>query len=423
MAADQGQAALNAAAQTAFPTRHGADPAAWQAMIRPLRPLFRGRALPDRQLCDAYGHALLRGDAPMDALIEWMQAEGMGKTRPLFQQALDEGIETVPAAPQPLRDFFALVDRKPDWLDEARMARGCEAYAMMGGDVFYAARDFILMGGYMSSSINEVLYRAGGLDRGANRRIAETADWYFRMVQPGAMQRFGDGFKATLHVRFVHGLVRRRISKLPDWDVSRDGIAVNQTDMVGTWLGGSIGAFIGALLLGRLTVSPADLRAAMHLFRYSHWLMGVEEQFLTDDPRRAAWMLANLVTVQPGPTPVCLQMAAALAEQPMQVEYARFQELRRRWKRHTHLSRNRYFLRRHGMRRLGLSQAVLPWYPMLTAPPKALLSFTQRFLLPGQRARLAARGRAEQARLVAEVYGTQQREINPEAVASVSPSR
>ncbi len=401
-----------------FPTRHGACPEAWEPLLAPLRPLFRGRALPDQHWSDAYGHALLRGDAPMDELVEWMQAEGMTKTRPLFEQALAEGIDSVADAPEPLKAFFALIDARPEWLDDALMDQGAEAYAMLGGDALYAARDFILMGGYLSSSINEVLYRAGGLDRGANRRVAETADWYLKMVTPGSMRRFGDGFKATIHVRFVHALVRRRITNKPDWDVQADGIAVNQTDMVGTWLGGSIGAFIGALLLGRLTVNYADIQAAMHLFKYSHWLMGVEETFLTDDPREAAYRLANLVWVQPGPTEVCLQMAKALAEQPMQVEYPRFESLLRRWKRHTHLSRNRYFLRKKGMQRLGLPTGVLPWFPLMTTPPKAALYFTQRFLLPGQRKRLAKKGRAEQVKLLAEVYGSQQRAINPEAVAN-----
>ncbi len=402
-----------------FPARHGADPDAWQDFIKPLRRLFKGRSLPDQQLCDAYGHALLRGDAPMDELLDWMQTAGMAETRPLFRQALEQGIDALPDAPEPLKKFFAEIERKPEWLDEAQLLRGAEVYAMLGGDAFYAARDFVLMGGYLSSSINEVLYRAGGLDRGANRRIAETADWYYAMTEPGAMSRFGKGFTSTIHVRFVHALVRRNIASKPDWNVSKDGLPVNQTDMVGTWLGGSIAAFIGALLLGRLVVSYADLKAVMHLFKYSHWLMGVEEEFLTDDPRKAAYMLANLVLMQPGPTEVCLKMAQALAEQPMQIEYTRLAQLRRRWKRHRHLSRNRYFLEKKGMQRLGLPN-VLPWYPMLTTPPKALYYAVRRFLLPGQRAALAARGRAEQKLLLDEVYGTQQREINPEAVGAAS---
>ncbi len=403
---------------TVFPARHGADPEAWQEFIKPLRRLFRGSALPDAELCDAYGHALLRGDAPMDDLLEWMQATGMNETRHLFRQALEQGVDSVKDAPDSLKNFFEHIESKPEWLDEGLLEKGAEVYAMLGSDVFYAARDFVLMGGYLSSSINEVLYRAGGLDRGASRRIAETTDWYYSMTTPGAMERFGKGFTSTIHVRFVHALVRRRISAQADWDKSKDGLPINQTDMVGTWLGGSIAAFLGALLLGRLTVSYADVRAVMHLFKYSHWLMGVEEEFLTDDPREAANKLANLVLMQPGPTEVCLKMAEALAEQPMQLEFSRFSSIRRHWKRHRHLSQNRYFLKKAGMQRLGLSENVLPWYPMVTMPPKALFYAARRFVLPRQRASLAARGRAEQKRLLDEVYGTQKRDINPEAVSA-----
>lgn len=352
----------------------------------------------------------------MDALLDWMHDYGMGPARALFEQALETGIDSLPTAPPELKAFFQRIDTRPDWLDEEMLAQGAQAYAMLGGDAFYAARDFVLMGGYLSSSINEVLYRAGGLERGANRRIAETADWYFRMTEAGAMARFEDGFKSTIHVRFVHAIVRRRLRHAADWNKAADGLPLNQTDMVATWLGGGLGAFLGALLLGRLTISYADLRALMHLFRYSHWLMGVEDQFLTDDPREAAFRLANLVLMQPGPTEVCIKMANALAEQPMDMEFEHFEDLRRRWRRHKHLSRNRYFLWSKGIKQLGLPR-VSPWFPLLTAPPKAGYYAARRFLLPKQREALARQGRAEQKHLLAEVYGSQQRKIDPEKVA------
>ncbi len=398
-----------------FPRRHCADPQAWTAMIRPLRLFNPRRSFPDRALCDAYGHGLMRGDEPMDRLLDWMNEGGLATTRPLFVQALEHGIDSLSNPPQPLRAFFTVIDRQPTWLDERRMQRGAEAYAMMGGDVFFSARDFILMGGYLSSSINEVLYRAGGLKMGANRRIAETTDWYLKSMTPGAMSRFGDGFKATVHVRFVHALIRRRIQAQSDWASEVHGLPCNQTDMVATYLGGSWGAILGALLLGRLSVSYADVCDMLHLFRYNHWLMGVEDDFLSDDPREMAHRLANLVWTQPGPSDVCRQMAEALAQQPMEIDFASFTAWRRRWRRHTHLSRNRYFLGRQGMQRLGLSPSVLPWYPMLTSGPKAAYWLVQRFLRRSQaRGALVRRGRAEQERLLDEVYGDQARHISPQ---------
>lgn len=47
----------------------------------------------------------------------------------------------------------------------------------------------------------------------------------------------GDGWKATLRVRLLHGIARRRILENADrkgYDKSRDGIPINQEDLAAT---------------------------------------------------------------------------------------------------------------------------------------------------------------------------------------------
>ncbi|MGJ8669820.1 MAG: oxygenase MpaB family protein [Oceanococcus sp.] len=384
-----------------------------------LKPFFAGRALPDSHLCEHFGHALLRGDKPMDELLDWMLEVGLKKSKPQFQQALEQGIQSLSDPSKPLQAFFALVDQVPQWVDFERVNRGGDAFAMMGRDLSVGLRDFILMGGYLSSSINEVLALSGGLQKGPVRRLAETADWYMQISETDGLQRFSAGFKSTMQVRWVHALVRRRIREKPDWSSHEHGLPVNQTDMAATWLGASIGGAIGAMLLGRLVLSPQDLRDYLHMHKYAHWLMGVEEEILSDDPAECAHRLANNTWTQPGASEVCRVMAKALADYGLQQEYPRPSGLRQRWHRHSQLSRSRYFLGRGSMRELGLSTQVLPWYPLLALPPKAIASVVQRFVLPGQRQRLIRQGREQQRAFMNGLYGSGIHKLEPQALSAL----
>ena len=403
---------------TPLPSRHNSQPQAWLPFVSKLRLLIGRRSLPDAALQEAFGARLSQGDPAMDALVEWMFEEGMANTKPLFLQALEHGVHSLDDCPEPLQRFFALVEKRPDWVDEGLLARGARATAMLSEPLFTGLRDFVLMGGYLSSSINEVLARSGGLENGPVKRLAETTHWLVEVTEPGGLERYSPGFIATLRVRWVHALVRRHIRQQADWDAAQHGLPVNQTDMIATWLGFAVGGPLSAMLQGQLVLSPKDLKAYLHLHKYAHWLMGVDPGFLSDDLAHCAWLLANNTLTQPGPTPVCIQMAQALADYKLHQQYPRFGRWRGRWERHQQLSRTHYFLGRQSLHTLGLSRAHTPWWPLLALPGRTLISLGRRFALPGQRAALARQGRATQRRLLEEIYLGLDRQWAPEQLSS-----
>ncbi len=388
-------------------------------MINKLKVLFPLRALPDAGWSDTYGRGLLQGDTEMDALVDWMISAGMATTKPLFLQALEHGLDTLDSPPEPLARFFAHIEACPAWVDDELLRIGSEANAMQGAALSVGLRDFILMGGYLSSSINEVLAVSGGL-KSPVKRLAETAQWAIDISEPGGLDRFAPGFISTIRVRWVHALVRRHIRNLPSWDVQEHGVPANQTDMAGTWLGFAIGGPLAATLLGKWVLSPRDLKGYLHMHRYAAWLMGVDEHFLSDDAVECAYRLANNTLTQPGPTAVCREMAQALADHKLHQVYDRFPSLQGRWNRHVQLSRTRYFLGAPAMRSLGLDPAHLPWHPWANLPGQSLRSLTQRFLLPGQRQRLIRKGRAEQLAFLDGLYKGLDREWRPEETSAVA---
>ena len=104
-----------------IPERHGRGLAHAKKIGRLLRMVAGGpNAEPTAREWETLGYALTRGDPEMDRLVEWLSTVGMPKGRALFERALEEGIEAVPDAPPPLRDFFEAYGRQPEWVRRRR---------------------------------------------------------------------------------------------------------------------------------------------------------------------------------------------------------------------------------------------------------------------------------------------------------------
>ncbi|MGH8516499.1 MAG: oxygenase MpaB family protein, partial [Panacagrimonas sp.] len=275
------------------PTRHRANPE-MQKMLGLLHRLMPGVRPPSSELWNRMGRDFMRGDEPADRLIEWMAASGMRETRALFEQALEHGIDAVPDAPAPLRAFFAEVDTLPAWVDPAKLERGAEMHRRAGSAATYGGRDVALVGGYQASAFNKTLLLTGALEKGPARRFAETLRWALDCTAANGMSRFEAGFKSTLRVRLIHGLVRRHVQRLPDWRMEEWGLPINQPDMAATLLGALVVPLLVARVMGMPQTRP-ERDAAVHLARYVGWLMGVEERWLAKDEPEAFTLLSQLL--------------------------------------------------------------------------------------------------------------------------------
>src|SRR5689334_17419595 len=100
-----------------IPSRHRDNRRQVRELLGALYWLMPREAEPSAALWREMGEALMHGDEPMDRLVQWMFESGLPKTRAQFEQAIEHGIDSVKGAPEPLRTFFDLVDRRPDWVD------------------------------------------------------------------------------------------------------------------------------------------------------------------------------------------------------------------------------------------------------------------------------------------------------------------
>ena len=98
------------------------------------------------------GKQLLRGDPLADEVAAWLAtSEGQWS---VIERALNKGSEDTSSLPAPLEAFMRLTLKRPEWLDEASMNRGCDVVARSGKTGMRILRDFGLMAGYQASAIS-----------------------------------------------------------------------------------------------------------------------------------------------------------------------------------------------------------------------------------------------------------------------------
>lgn len=382
------------------PARHPANPVSIPSGIQVFARLL-GIDTPTRDEFDRLGELLIAGDPIMDDVVAEMAEAGMSVTRPLFEKALVDGIDAVDGAPPRMEAFFRHIESTPDWLDREKVALAAQVMQSGGADGLYIARDVALLGGYQFSGFNQTLLRTGALTKGSNKRFAETSRWALDVISEGGLALHGAGYRSTIRVRFIHSMVRRHVEAMPDWDSARWGLPINQTDMTATLVGSLVAPSIGAAGLG-LVNSRREYEAIAHLTRYVGWLIGVDDEFLPHSFRDAVRILAHTSAALSVADETSKLLAAPMVDDPDDWHYGSFAAIRRRVAKSQHLGIARAFLGRPALRRLGVDDDALPWYPPAVFGLNLIRSLAAQ--LPGGRRRAARAGlrRAEQFMTIME---------------------
>lgn len=381
-----------------------------------LLKLILGRDLaPTRREYDDAVSGLNVGDPLMDAVADWLMTSPK-LHRAQFQQALTQGVESLPDCPPELLALFAEIDRTPAWLDREAINDGLQFIHASGLTALQVMRDLALMGGYLLSGFNQALVMTGALTNGTSQRVAETGKWWMDCTESGGLARFGAGTQSTLHVRLVHAIVRRQLTQREDWDRAQWGLPLNQIDMAATYLGFSVVMLGGLRKLG-IQATPKEAKGVMQLWSYACWLMGVEEKWLRFSESEGAILLNTALMTQSKADWTSKALGKALSEEPllrhfpMLAKYGLEQPMRQ-FVYHQHLSVSRYFLTSEQFQQLGLPTNIRSWYPWLTLVPR-VISYTTQRVLPRWHQRQVARGRAAQRAAIGAVFGKKPHQLTP----------
>lgn len=361
--------------------------------------------------------ALWRGDPAMDELVAWMFENQPRERKASFERALARGIQSIPSPGEPLRRFFALVDRDPPWLDRSLVARGIRASRLAGNAGFYVLRDLALMGGYSYfNTMNQTLALAGALTKDTALRIGETGKWLSDVTETRGLERFGPGFISTLRVRLIHALIRRQVARRSDWNAERWGVPINQVDMLATYLAFGPVSLLGMRLFG-VPVGRNDAAAAMHLWRYVGYLSGVDESFLAKTEGDGLRKLYHAFLTHRWPDETARRLATALRDEPLgryvpdHDDRPRAAAWKRRLEYHKHLSNSSLILGPFRRRQLGLPVLSFPWYPLLSAPVRFATASYYQLRGGGALDRHLERNRARQRTLLDSYFAKREHDL------------
>ncbi|MEP0707316.1 MAG: oxygenase MpaB family protein [Parvibaculum sp.] len=246
----------------------------------------RQRLLSDPETVARARAYTMLGDATADAYAALMPQYGFRPLVSMLTEACDKGVENVPDAPPELVAFIREMEATPAWIDMSLIEEG----ARVSRNPTANLAPFVVRGAFVATFLNKYsalpMALTGTLSHEtAVRRIKETASFFTTTSLPGALTRYGTGFKAAAMVRLMHSMVRFNILRSGrTWNVETFGIPVPQVDQMPA---GTIAVFLLAFKLmreGRTEFTPAE-RAFVEFNRYRCWLLGLPEELLPTTPQ------------------------------------------------------------------------------------------------------------------------------------------
>jgi hypothetical protein len=252
--------------------------------------------------------ATMRADPLADEAARWLSEHG---GRAVLERLLEHGFQH--DCPAELARLFASVNESPAWLDRERVALGTSTMARQAVNGQLALTAFSLLGGYLSSTVTKPLLFTGALASRAPRRLAETSQFVHDIAVSERLERWSPGFKTSIRVRLMHAAVRRRLLALPTWQLDPWGIPINQRDMVATHLQFTM-AYVGGLTLLGALLTPREVDALLHAWRYVSYLLGAEDALLPKSFREGLELVEIFNRTEPGPDDGSLRLGTALRE-------------------------------------------------------------------------------------------------------------
>jgi hypothetical protein len=275
----------------------------------------------DPDLVYRLARATYETDAVADRVVEAFESLPGGAGWELLDRTLSEGLAAVPDAPAALSEMLEPILEPPAWVDYDRVNAGAAAFWRAGTLHSFSILQ-VLLAGYESAAVVKPLVRSGRLEHMAARRVEETGQWFINATAPGAMLPGAAGIRATVRIRLVHALIRRRLAGEPDWEREAWGEPINQAHNAGTLAGAFMLVPVRVLEDAGVRFSASEHYAICHLFSWVGHVMGVPDDLLPPSFEWTEEMLAISQAADPGPDEDSRRLTAALLGNGMQPERA-----------------------------------------------------------------------------------------------------
>jgi hypothetical protein len=181
-------------------------------------------------------------------------------------------------------NFIRAMEATPDWVDIKLVEEG----ARQSREDSANYSPFVIRGAFIATFMNKYsglpMAMTGALTEETSvQRVKETASFFTTATLPGALDRFGAGFRAAAMVRLMHSMVRASLlTKEGVWDAAVYGIPIPQVDQMPA---GTMPSLIAA---NRATSAKRGFnrreRALVELCRHQCFLLGLPLDLLPDEP-------------------------------------------------------------------------------------------------------------------------------------------
>ncbi|WP_428678984.1 oxygenase MpaB family protein [Sphingopyxis sp.] len=282
-----------------------------------VRGIDRSAYLDDADLLARIREYTMLGDRTGDAYAALMPKLGFQRTVAMLTEACDKGLEAVEDAPPELVALIREMEQRPDWVDMAMVEEGA-AYER---NATANLSPFLIRGAFIATFLNKYsalpMALTGTLSHAtAARRVKETATFFATTALPGALDRFGPGFKAAAMVRLMHSMVRVNVLSRPGmWDAETYGVPIPQLDQMPAGLIPIYFLSQDVLKSGRKSFNRIE-RGRVELARYRCFLLGLPEDLLADTPEEIVriWRTRSATLRYEYDDPVCGGLLRATME-------------------------------------------------------------------------------------------------------------
>ena len=262
----------------------------------------------DREAAETYIRHTTIGDPLMDAAVADLALVPREQSARFIEAGMNQKEDILRDAPQSLREVFA--EPEPSWLDHEAFRPGVHAFQANVVNIFAAFVAGTLIDGF-STLISESFTQTGRIFDDGVRRLRQNNRHQVEIFWPGGLQRYGDGWKLSVRIRFVHAQIRRLLSQSPEWDFTAYGTPISAAHM-----GYSLACFSARTLEHSQTLgavySEQERESFCAVWRYAGHLMGVPDAMLYTDEQDAQRHYTIGSTCEPDPTDNAILMANAL---------------------------------------------------------------------------------------------------------------
>lgn len=245
------------------------------------------------------------GDVEADAAVEAVLADQQVGAAAFVGWLVQNDVPVPPDVPEAVSKYFSHTEW-PAFANAEQLAAGAKVFTKWGPQICVALFCSSLPVGYSADRIVRVLHSTGALETTALRRVFETAQFLFDVMDEGGLGPHGKGIRAAQRVRLMHAGVRHLIEAKnaaiertaraaglepallwpADW-----GKPINQEDLAGTLLTFTVVVFDSLEKLG-VHLSPQERADYLHLWRVIGHYMGIVDEMLPLDEADARQLWA-----------------------------------------------------------------------------------------------------------------------------------